>query len=94
MPSQVFHDRFVTSNEMDMNKSLDKLFAGRICCLWFMVIIILYIRLGSRTLALHKVEECSKTTPQDRRRQTDDCLSGQASSQKGGQQLHPTRNHT
>ena len=40
------------------------------------------------------VEECSETTPQDRGRQTDDCSSGQASTQKGGQQLHPTRNNT
>ena len=42
----------------------------------------------------HKVEECSKTTPQYRGRQTDGCSSGQASTQKGGQRLHPTRNHT
>ena len=35
-----------------------------------------------------------KTTPQDRRRQTDDCSSGQAITQQDGQQLHPTRNHT
>ena len=34
-----------------------------------------------------------KKTPQDRRIQTDGCSSGQTSTQKGGQQLHPTRNH-
>ena len=46
--------------------------------------------LGARCSWSHKVEECSTTTPQARRRQTDGCSSGQTSTQKGGQQLHPT----
>ena len=36
--------------------------------------------------------EHSKTTPQDRRIQTDGCSSGQTSTQKGGQQLDPKPN--
>ena len=42
----------------------------------------------------HGVEECSETTPWDRGKETDGCSSRQTSTQKGGQQLHPTRNHT
>ena len=42
----------------------------------------------------HGVEECSETTPRDRGKETDGCSSRQTSTQKGGQQLHPTRSHT